>query len=169
MFQFEHLDERTRALMLSELERDEEAKNLFFDARLKDGMHSPYLDSLRLALASGTPETFAAEIAGGAYLNVSEIRKQGDKEIEAHIPETYPQTLAEAEFNRYYMRAVCLRAIEDDLAIEGYRAKPVTTPRPVDASDWTPESLLVHLRETNISIPNAFPGANSGKSIRLVG
>lgn len=169
MFQFEHLDEHTRALMLSEVARDHEAKSLFFDTRLKGEMHSPYLDSLRRALAGGSPESFAAEIEAGAYLNVTEMRKQGGKEVGARIPVTYPQTLAEAEFNRYYMRAVCLRGLGAGKSIEVYRAKPVTTPRPIEATDWTAESLLAHLRETNISVPGAFPGANSGKSVRLVG
>jgi hypothetical protein len=168
MFQFEHLDERNRALMLSEFERDKSEKRVFFDARLKGDIHSQYLGSLERALSAGTPESFAAEIKGGEYLSALELRRQGSTEVEARVPITYPQTLAEAEFNRYYMRAVCLRAMQDGLAIEVYRAKPVSKPRPPATETWTPEALLEHLRMTNISVAGAFPGANSGKSIRLV-
>ena len=83
--------------------------------------------------------------------------------------------IADSEFNRYYIRAVARRALEegcDEVIV--YRAKPVETPRPRSEalleSTVDPAALLADLRantgdaEPELGIP---AGPNSGISVRL--
>lgn len=49
----------------------------------------------------------------------------------AHVPETAAETLAEGQFNRFYIAAICRRAIEDgQSSVRVYRAKQTDNPRP---------------------------------------
>ena len=90
------------------------------------------------------------------------------------VPVNAADTLAEGEFNRFYLRGLCRRALENgekELVI--YRAKPVSQPRreserklgtTVDA-----EALLRDLRE-HLGVDSALglpPGPNSGLSAKL--
>jgi hypothetical protein len=83
--------------------------------------------------------------------------------------------MAEGEFGRFYLRALCLRALADGtnhLVI--YRAKAVMNPRPDSQAkiDTTIDAatLLADLRahsgvDTALGLP---PGPNSGLSARLL-
>jgi hypothetical protein len=92
----------------------------------------------------------------------------------ATVPATAPETLAEGEFNRFYARGLCARALQDGITqVEVYRGKLVNQPRRgsqamlgqrIDA-----ESLLADLRsaqgvEPALGLP---PGPNSGLTVRL--
>ena len=49
----------------------------------------------------------------------------------ARVPVTAPDTMAEGEFNRFYIRAVCRRAIEtSNPTVAVYRARASDNPRP---------------------------------------
>lgn len=84
------------------------------------------------------------------------------------------QMLAEGEFNRFYIRALCLRAIEDEHPqVVVYRAKAVTNARSASeqmiGQNMPAEAVLRDLRErpgvdTALGLP---PGPNSGLSVRL--
>ena len=77
--------------------------------------------------------------------------------------------LAEGEFNRFYMRALCLRAIEEGRTLEVYRAKPPEIPRAglegFVGRAVEPEELLGRLREGGWSSPLLKPGA--GLSVKI--
>jgi hypothetical protein len=83
--------------------------------------------------------------------------------------------LAESEFNRYYIRALARRAIEDGIQeLVVYRAKPVQNPRPESEARVEtaipPQDLLDDLRahlgdeRPTLGVPS---GPNSGLSVRL--
>lgn len=84
------------------------------------------------------------------------------------------EMLAEGEFNRFYIRAICLRAIEDGISeVVVYRAKRVQHARSESERKIgqlvSAEPLLRDLREhpgadTALGLP---PGPNSGLSIQL--
>ena len=92
----------------------------------------------------------------------------------ARIPPTAADTLAEGEFNRFYIRALCRRAIEERIPnLIIYQAKDVQQPRP--DSEWmvgtvtSPPALLEDLRthqgtDTMYGLPG---GPNSGLSVQL--
>jgi hypothetical protein len=172
MLNLDNLDARTRTRMMLELRRDVSADRVYVSPRLSPAGKSVYVNLLRDAIESGSAESFAMAMNSPRYFNSTEPRETANGEIEARVPESAAQTLGEGEFNRYYCRGLCIRAIED--GIDGlivYRAKAVQTPRSESlrriGSTIDPTSLLSDLRahvETLLGVPG---GPNSGLSVRL--
>src|ERR1044071_3507712 len=128
----ENLDDRTRQLMLDELEYDVAHNQLHISPFLSGQGQRDYAHLLREAIQSGTDETVAQNLKTHRRINRTQPRRQpkGGYSIAA-TPENAAEILAESEFNRYYIRGVARRAIEDripELVI--YRAKPAKNPRP---------------------------------------
>ncbi len=175
MFDFEPVKPETRKCLVQELDFDIANNNLYINPFLKKESEALYLALLRTALTHGNPESFAEAIATNAPLiNKHTYSKEG-REIEARVPSTFNTTLASGEFNRYYMRAVCLIALQHgEPTVEIYRAKAVSKPRQqADAHlgrRIDPQILLADLRQTNFESPSAFElgEPNSGLSIRLI-
>lgn len=169
MFEFEDLTPDTRSRMLQELERDLNARTIFYDSRLTEKGWTAYLRVLMTALESGTPESLSEALLTNSLLNPTETRDVGQgRLVQAKVSKIAHRNIGEAEFNRYYMRAICLKAIEQgNDEVEVFRARPSTNPRPDTADRMNPKELLEHLRTTNISVPGSFPGPNSGRSVRI--
>jgi hypothetical protein len=171
-----NLDERTRRFMLEEVERDIVAGKLFLSDRLTDSGKKDYPDLLREAIQGGGDEgTLAKNLRGQGRLKLTEdkISKKGRPYV-SKVPENAAETLAEGEFNRFYARGLCRRAIEDGIGnLVVYRAKEVDNPRPDSASkidqQISASKLLEDLR-INIGVDPALglpSGPNSGLSVRL--
>jgi DNA repair photolyase len=173
---FENLDDRTRQLMVDEMEYDIAHNQLHISPFLSGQGQRDYSNILREALESGTDETLAQSLRDHRRILRTLPRRnpKGGYSISA-TPENAAQVLAESEFNRYYIRALARRAIEDGIAeLVIYRAKPVTTPRPESEmrveTTLSPQDLLNDLRaHTGDEIPElGVPsGPNSGLSVRL--
>jgi hypothetical protein len=172
---FENLDERTRGFMLQEVERDIASDELYLSARLTQEGRESYASLLREAVRSGSDETLAAELRVPGRLETHRSRQNRSGTITmAKVPVNAPETLAEGEFNRFYARGLCLRAIEDGITeVEVYRAKDVSQPRAESIAmvgeRLSSEALLEDLRisqgmDTALGLP---PGPNSGLSVRL--
>jgi hypothetical protein len=92
----------------------------------------------------------------------------------AATPANAAKLLAEGEFNRFYIRALARRAIEDGIPqLVVYRAKRVRNPRPESEAlvetSLPPEGVLADLR-AHPDQPPTFgvpSGPNSGLSVRL--
>jgi hypothetical protein len=92
----------------------------------------------------------------------------------AKMPYNAAETLAEGEFNRYFVRGLCRRAMANGIPrLEVYRAKAVENPRPESEARIghliDPEAVLIDLRasqgvETALGIP---PGPNSGITVKI--
>ena len=92
----------------------------------------------------------------------------------ARVPRTAPDTLAEGEFNRFYVRGLCARALEENVTeVQVYRGKSVRNPRPESRAMigkvLLARDLLEDLRrsqgvEPALGLPT---GPNSGLTIRL--
>jgi hypothetical protein len=92
----------------------------------------------------------------------------------AKVPINAPDMMAEGEFNRFYARGLCLRAIAEGIpTVTVYRAKEVNNPRPESealiGTHVSAEQLLQDLRQhtgtdTDLGLPG---GPNSGLSVRL--
>lgn len=169
-----NLDLKTREYMISELEYDLERGKVYLSPRLNETGKENYVQALRKAFEDGNDTSLAYEIRNG-YLNETEQRRTKNGYTTAKVPVTAADTLAEGEFNRYYIRSLCRRGQEQnkyDLVV--YRAKEVTDPRLASESKIgeviSAHQLLADLREsigvdTVLGLP---PGPNSGLSIRLV-
>jgi len=173
---FENLDDRTRQLMLSEMEYDMAHNQLHISPFLSGQGQRDYANLLREALQSGDDETLAQNLREHRRILRTLPRRNpsGGYSIAA-TAENAAQVLAESEFNRYYIRALARRALEDGIPeLVIYRAKPVTTPRPESEARietaLAPEELLEDLRShlgderPTLGVPS---GPNSGLSVRL--
>ena len=173
--ELENLDEHTRRLMVEELDADLHNETLYLSPRLKQDGHLGYAQLLRSALREGNPQSLSDEIRNGRILSATETRRNSRGGVSTvKVPVTAADTLAEGEFNRFYIRAVCRRSIDEGGdQVEVYRAKAVVTPRSesqamignrVDARELL-EDLRTHPGvDTALGLP---PGPNSGLSIRL--
>jgi DNA repair photolyase len=171
----ENLNTRTRELMLEELEYDIAHNKLHISPILSGQGQRDYPNLLREAIESGNEQTLAEGLRAQRRITRSQPRRKpkGGYTI-ATVPNIAPDTLAESEFNRYYIRAVCRRAIEDGIKeVVVYRAKPVRAARPESEAlvetTLNPEALLEDLRQHpgergELGIP---PGPGSGVSVRL--
>lgn len=172
---YRNLDERTRNLMVAEIERDVAAHTLFLSDNLSAQGRNDYPNLLRNAARTGNDVTLAAEIR--SRLNSHEkprALKDGSFSKPPVMRSNAHEMLGEGEFNRFYIRAVCLRAIEDGIKqVIVYRAKEVEHARSESEAKIgqavSAEQLLNDLRthpglDTALRLP---PGPNSGLSVHL--
>ena len=172
----ENLDERTRQLMLDELEYDIAHNQLHISPFLSGQGQRDYVHLIREAIQTGTDESLAEALQSHRRINRTQPRRQpkGGYSI-ASTPENAAQVLAESEFNRYYIRGLARRAIEDGIPeLVIYRAKPAKNPRPESEARvetaLSPQDLLDDLRAHPGDEPPALgvpSGPNSGLSVRL--
>jgi len=173
---FENLDDRTRKLMLDEMEYDIEHDQLHISPFLSGQGERDYANLLREALQSGNDETLAQSLRVHRRILKTLPRRnpKGGYSIAA-TAENAAEVLAESEFNRYYIRGLARRAIEDGVQqLVVYRAKPVRNPRPESETRVetaiSPQELLDDLRSHPgderpiLGVPS---GPNSGLSVRL--
>ena len=172
---YENLDDRTRRFMLQEIELDISRGTLYISPRLNDQGIKNYESLLKEAVESHDDAWLADELRRRGYLKAFERRRKPKGGFTtARVPVSAPDTLAEGEFNRFYVRGLCLRAIEEGIGeVEVYRGKPVRQPRPESVTmigkRIPAQALLQDLRESPgvepaLGLP---PGPNSGLTVRL--
>jgi hypothetical protein len=173
---YENLDERTRQLMLDEMEYDIAHNQLHISPFLSGQGQWDYPDLLRKAIRKGNDDTLAQDLRARRRIVRALPRRtpKGGYVIAATV-ENAAEVLGESEFNRYYIRGLARRAIEDDVTkLVVYRAKAARNPRPEsDArlnTELSPRELLEDLRAhpgdelPALGVPS---GPNSGLSVRL--
>jgi hypothetical protein len=172
---YEQLDRETRRLMLEELALDEREGEIYRSQRLVREREPHYLALLRAAFVSETDDWLAHQLTEQKLLEEHELRRtpKGDVSI-AKVPSTAERTLAEGEFNRYYVRALCRRVEETPgTVLEIYRAKEVDQPRPESVirvgQEVSAAVLLADLRTgTRVDAALGVPGGpNSGLTVRM--
>jgi len=174
-YEFRNLDARTRRLMLQEVERDIAAGVLYLSPRLSEQGQGDYPNLLKGAIREGNDTTLAAALRDWNCLNTEEERQKADGTVSTvKVPSTAADAIAEDEFNRFYMRALCVRALEDGLEnLTVYRAKAVNSPRAASqarrGTDIAPEALLTDLRaHIAVDVSLGLPaGRNTGLSLEI--
>jgi len=172
---FHNLDDRTRQLMLAEMDYDIAHNQLHISPFLSGQGQRDYVNLLREAIQRGNDETLAKNLR--AHRRITRTlprRKPEGGYMVAATPANAPRILAESEFNRFYIRALARRAMEDGVTeLVVYRAKQVRNPRPESEAlvetTLPPEALLADLRAHSNQPPTlGVPsGPNSGLSVRL--
>jgi hypothetical protein len=162
-----------RDAMIAEIDHDIDAGTLYRSTRLSPAGWVAYPDLLKTAASMGDSETLAHSLANPAFWNMYE-EKPSPKGNPRKVPRTANETLAESEFNRFYLRGLCREAEGRGIpAVEVYRAKAVYEPRPESqaliGTLLTASQLLNDLRihigiDTALGLP---PGPNSGLSGRF--
>jgi hypothetical protein len=161
--------------MLQELEYDLARNQLHISPYLSgQGIHD-YAEVLREAIENGDETTLAAALGQMRRLARTAHRKQsqGGYNI-VTVPSNAAEMIADDAFNRYYIRAICRRALAEGLdKVIVYRAKPVSSPRSgseeLVETAVNPADLLEDLQqhtgeETSMGIPG---GPNSGISVHF--
>lgn len=117
MTHFPDLDEQTRLVMLSELDFDLRT-GLFYEPKslTATGMFT-YKRLLKECFSNGTAETLQQKLLPSYF------REKDDRGRK--IPSNIRETLAFGDFNRYYVRALLVRALNEKRKLCVYRAKQV--------------------------------------------
>lgn len=167
-----NLDTETRSFMTQEIISDIAKNRLYTSNRLNTAGVESYPEIIKEAAEKHDDTWFASQLRG--KFNATENRKLKDKIISASVPVNANEMLAEGEFNRFYLRGLCLRAIQNNIPnLVIYRAKAVSNPRAESeakiGTTINPTSLLADIRN-NIGIDTALglpAGPNSGLSAKL--
>jgi len=170
------LDAGVREAMVGEFERDRAARAIFLSPRLTATGRKDYPGLLRDALASGDDDALAHALGQAKRLETHETQtKDKGGAVTKHLPSNAASLIAEGDFNRFYIRGLCVRAIAAGIAeVEVYRAKEVSEPRPESEAligrHFAPVDLLDDLRthtgdrQSALGVPG---GPNSGISVRF--
>jgi hypothetical protein len=172
-FTFQNLDPVTRQYMLQEVDLDVSSDKLLLSPRLTPDGEEQYPALLREAVQAHDEAWLTERLR--PYMRDTESRRTpSGGTTEAKVPYDAHESLAEGEFNRFYMRGLCARAIAEGIEhVEVYRGKQVNQPRPESQAKIgqrvSPQALLDDLRafdgtETELGIPS---GPNSGLTVRL--
>lgn len=172
---FYDLTDSVRQCMLAELEEDMRNEALYLSPRLNGFGIRGYPDIIKHALSEGSPESFAVDIRSrGCLKSHEERRKRGGGYTLAKVPVNAAETLAEGEFNRFFLRGLCCYVLKKGKEyVEVYRAKEVRDPRSLSeeliGKKLLAKEILQDLRthqgvDTALGLP---AGPNSGLSARL--
>lgn len=172
-FYFENMDDQTRKLMLDEIKCDISSNQLYNSKYFNDIGELLYPDLLQQSVTKGDEQTLAAALKANSCFKTQVERRTKSGVTLVKVPETANVTIAQGEFNRIYIRALCVRAIANRQQLKIYRARHSDNPRmesemmigkTIDAN-----KLLNDLRE-NIGVETALgiPGINSGLTVKLV-
>jgi len=169
------LNDAVRRYMLEEVEMDDANGTSYLSKRLHEAGCERWPIILREAVTSGTDVTLAAAIRRDDCLHkqLPRAKPKGGFTMAA-VPVNAPETLAEGEFNRFFVRGLCRLAIDNGVEyLVGYRARYSENPRSssleAEGARYDPKAVLDDLRtaqgdETQLKMPG---GPNSGISLKL--
>jgi hypothetical protein len=170
---YENLDPITRRHAIAELDRDIAAGTFHASERLRPTAIDSYQRLLREAL-SYYDDLWLEERASDLIVDVEPRRTASGTQTTAKVPQMASRMLAEGDFNRYYMRGVATRAVEEGRQIvEVYRARLSHEPRresaELEGHRLAAPDVLDQLRGESAAEPAVRLGRpNSGLSVRLV-
>ena len=171
----EKLDARTRQFMDEEFTMDRDTQKLYFSPRLNERGEKVYKNLLENAILYGNDITLAKELIVEDAMKVKEKRMLPVGGIFiADVPKNANKMLAEGEFNRYYIRAMCRRAIDQGInKLQIYNANPEReTPaeyKQLIGKNLDPKELLDDLRRhTYVDGKFGIPVPQTGLTVRFV-
>lgn len=170
-FNFTKLDDRTRALMVEEIDKATQSNEHYCSTRFNDIGRRGWVNWLRNAAAEHDEHWLAYQLeAAGAMKHLETRAKPKGGYTIAHVPDTAVETMAEGQFNRFYMASICCRAIEEAKRnVRVYRAKHRSVPRSesraLEGTECNALDLLQELRCKERSLKCNLLKPNSGLSI----
>ena len=172
-FTWRDLDQKSRDLIIEEIDSATRDGNLYFSKRFTPAGTSAWPALLREAAASHDEHWLAYQLeARGLMSGLEGSRTPSGGYTIKHVPHTAAETLAEGQFNRYYILGIGRRAVAEkrtDLTV--YRAKPVKEPRPESEAlvgkRYRAVDLIEQLRPVQSSLKHELLKPNSGLSVHL--
>jgi hypothetical protein len=172
--QYQNLDPTTRRYAIAEFDHDIATGALHVSERLRPEAVAQYQRLLNEAIRY-YDDRWLEEHASDLLVESESRRTRDGGTTTAKVPQMAARLLAEGDFNRYYMRGVALRAIEEGRQVlEVYRARLSLEPRPesaaLEGSRVPASEVLAHLRGPLSVDQKVAPlgRTNSGLSVRLV-
>lgn len=171
-FNFLELDNKVRTFMNEELLDDIPQNRLHLADRLNEEGRRTWANLLSEAIMDYDEVWLAEKIVENNILNETEPYKRSASGLRKINRSSAAKLLAEGEFNKYYIRGICQKAIEEERGyIFVYRAKEVKSPRTESEklvnNQINPSTLLEICRgKTNHELYWLLLEPNSGLSIR---
>ncbi len=174
MFNFINLDEKTRKYMLEAIEDADRIGNIYYSTRFNEAGRREWLWLLKQAASEHDPQWLAEQVESNHLMRELEGGRtpRGAYAVK-HIPHTAAaQTLAEGQFNRFYMLGLSKRARAEGVPeLEVYRARETSRPRPESqtlvGTRIPVEQVEDQLRDTKASLKSPLLRIRSGLSLRL--
>jgi hypothetical protein len=171
---YDDLDPATRGFALAEFDGDSERGARTISSRIRPTRTEEYASLLREALAY-YDDRWLEDRAEGMVVDFELRQTPSGATTTAKLPSYAPRVLAEGDFNRYYMRGVCARAVAEGRGVvEVYRARLSAEPRPesreMEGQRLDAAKLLEELRTSYADAEDepSLGKPNSGLSVRLV-
>jgi len=166
-----------RQFMLDEIEYDITTNGkIYISTRLNPRGTAAYTGLFKEAVQNHNDVWLAEQLRSGDMFNPSYSRQnhKTGKVSMVTMPSNAPDSLAEGETNRFYIRGLSRYAIDKGIeSLEIYRARASMNPRPESeariGARVKPADLLADLRahigdDTALGVPG---GVNSGLSVKL--
>lgn len=170
-FTFTKLDGRTRVLMCEEITTAEKTNNIYESTRFNVTGQKIWVELLQKAAQEYDEHWLAYQLElVGAMKHLEMKAKPNGGYTIAHVPDIATEILADGQFNRFYMAAICRRALEDGKSnVMIYRAKKRKEPRPesriLEGKFMDAKALLQELKIKELSLKCDLLKPNSGLSI----
>jgi hypothetical protein len=165
-YNFINLTDEIRALMVEELEKDKNEGNFYLSQNFNDIGDSKCFEIAKNEILHGSEESFVSSLVENKCFD--KVNKKGRT-----VPVNAAEVYAHNEFNRFYMRALAIKAMKNFKVLAIYRAKYSSSPRPESEALIGKEISAIQLLEDlrNDSFIEKALGLgkpNSGLSVRLV-
>src|SRR5918911_807203 len=168
--QYESLDPTTRRFAIAELDGDLTTGAYHTSERIRPTAIAEYQRYLHEALRY-YDDRWLEEHAADLMVDFEPRRTRTGGQTAVKLPEMASRMLAEGDFNRYYMRGVALRALEEGKqVVEVYRARLSLEPRresaELEGRRLPATEVLRYLRGEEVADPAvaALGRPNSGLS-----
>ncbi len=157
------------------IKSDADSNKLYISNRLSVVGRTDYPKLIYSAAEDKDDTWLASGLRAAGRLNAMEERRKPKGGFTmARVPVTAADTMAEGEFNRFYIRGLYVRALAENITeLVIYRAKEVDNPRPESKAKIgqriSAQALMDDLR-ANVGVDTALglpPGPNSGLSVKL--
>lgn len=172
-FNFKNLTEDVRKYMEDEVNADISKGTLYFGKNLSSQGIREYPRLLIESIRKGNEVTLAESLIG-LFNSHYERRTPSGGTTWAKVPGNANTMLAEGEFNRFYIRAICRKALDLNKQIKIYRAKFSVSPRAESERKiglYVDANQLLHDLRSNVGTDTALglpSGPNSGLSVEIV-
>lgn len=172
-FTWRDLNPESRRFIVEEIDAAIRDGNLYFSKRFNAAGTGAWPALLREAAASHNEHWLAYQLeARGLMSGLEGSRTPSGGYTIKHVPQTAAETLAEGQFNRYYILGLSRRATAENRAdLTVYRAKLVRDPRPESEAlvgkRLRATDLIEELRSVQSSLKHELLKPNSGLSVHL--
>lgn len=173
MFNFENLDTATRKFMIEAIEEAEQTNNIYKSARFNEAGNQKWIPLLKEAANGYNEHWLAYQLeANVLMIDFEGAQKPSGGYTIKHVPHTASETMAEGQFNRFYILGLCKRARNEGITeLEIYRAKQRAEQRPESqaliGTKLSIDEIESQLKETKNSFKSSLVKPNSGISVRI--